>query len=325
MRGKMDCYGLSDVGKVRQANQDQFLIADLSKSMQVCQSSLSIEDRERLFGDSQGKLLMVADGIGGEAAGDRASTLAIDSMASYLLNDMRWPVQLDERSEDDFLDDLKRGLGHCQEKIGEEAEIMPARKGMGTASTMVFVVWPRAYAIHAGNSRCYLLRNSKLKQITTDHTLAQQFVDQGILQAEDAETSEWANVLWNVVGCGSDELSPAVYKAELQLNDTLLLCTNGLTGHLSDDDIAQSLNANVDAKETCHRLVNAANEAGGTDNTTVVVARFRDFDDGQTVSEVAVDLDDAVDRDEGPAITTNSAPETEPVTKVPRESPDFPV
>jgi serine/threonine protein phosphatase PrpC len=129
-------------------------------------------------------------------------------------------------------------------------------------------------------------------------------------------------VLWNVVGCGSDELSPAVYRADLQLNDTLLLCTNGLTGHLSDDDIAESLNANVDAKEACHRLVNAANQAGGTDNTTVVVARFRDLHDGLLVSEVEVGLDDVSGRDARPEVTTDNVPEIEPVREAPGAPPD---
>jgi protein phosphatase len=326
MQGKMDCHGLSDIGRVRKSNQDQFLIADLAKSMRVYQTSLSIEDQTRLFGGSQGKLLLVADGVGGNLAGDRASTLAVDSVTTYVLNNMRWLFRLDEQLENDFLDDLKCALEHSQQQISAEVESMPARKGMGTTTTMAYIVWPRLYVIHAGDSRCYLLRNFKLKQITTDHTVAQQFVDEGVLGPEDAETSQWANVLWNVVGCGSDELNPEAYKAELKLEDTLLLCTDGLSKHVSDEQIAQLLNTDVNAEEACRRLVDAANEAGGTDNITVVIARFRDRDEQEDAFEAEVGLDEVIARTdtdtETRTVTAGDVTETELVREGLGETPN---
>jgi protein phosphatase len=326
MLGRMDCHGLSERGKVRKVNEDQFLIADLNKSMQIHQTSLSIEDQTRLFGGSQGKALLVADGMGGHAGGERASTLAVDAMANYLLNNMRWFFQLHEDPQDDFLDDLKSALDQCQSRVATEAESMPQRKEMGTTLTMAYVVWPRLYVVHVGDSRCYLLRESELNQITTDHTVAEQYLQAGAIEAKEAETSRWSNVLWNVVGGDSDEISPEVYKAELQIGDTLLLCTDGLNKHVSDGQIAQSLDGDEDAESICRGLVEAANDAGGTDNVTVVVARFLEPDEHREVSEVEASLDEVIARTNGTteaaATTVGDLPDTEPVREDLRDTPD---
>src|SRR5437763_7379852 len=110
MRGKMDCFGLTDVGTAREANEDQFLIADLNKSMLIQQTTLSHEDHSRLFGGSQGKLLLVADGMGGHAAGEQASRIAVESLARYVINTKNWFFRLCEEQEEDLEEDLKAGL-----------------------------------------------------------------------------------------------------------------------------------------------------------------------------------------------------------------------
>src|SRR5205823_2338219 len=136
MHGKMDCSGLTDPGRVREDNDDQYLIASLSKSMQVHQTSLDLDEQTRLFGASQGKLLLVADGVGGSAGGRRASTLAVNSLTTYLLNTMDWFFRLRADREDQLLGDLKAALEYCQERIRAEAERFPERRGMGTTLTM---------------------------------------------------------------------------------------------------------------------------------------------------------------------------------------------
>lgn len=326
MQGKMDCHGLSDRGKAREVNEDQFLIADLNKSMRVHQTSLGIEDQTRLFGGSQGKVLLVADGMGGHAGGERASTLAVDAVTTYLLNNMRWLFRLHEDPQDDFLDDLKSALDQCQSRVSAEAERTPQRKGMGTTLTMAYVVWPRLYVVHVGDSRCYLLRKSELKQITTDHTVAERYVEAGAMEPEEAETSRWSDVLWNVVGGDSDELLPEVHKAELQIGDTLLLCTDGLNKHVPDGQIAQSLDADSDAERTCCRLVEVANDAGGTDNVTVVVARFLERDEHEEALEAEASLDEVIartDRATQPTTTTvGDVSEAEPVRERLGDAPD---
>jgi protein phosphatase len=325
MQGTMDCHGLSDRGKVREVNEDQFLIADLNKSMRVHQTSLGIEDQTRLFGGSQGKILLVADGMGGHAGGERASTLAVDAVTTYLLNNMRWFFRLHEDPQDDFLDDLKSALDQCQARVSAEAERTPERREMGTTVTMAYVVWPRLYVVHVGDSRCYLLRQSELKQITTDHTVAQQYAEAGAIEPEDVESSRWSDVLWNVVGGDSKDIAPEVHRAELQIGDALLLCTDGLNKHVPDGQIARSLDANTDAEGICRRLVEAANDAGGSDNVTIVVARFRERDEHPKALEAEASLDEVIARTDGgteeATTVVDDAPHPEPARERPANTP----
>jgi protein phosphatase len=275
MLGKMDCSGLTDPGRVREENDDQYLIASLSKSMQVHQTSLDLDDQTRLFGASQGKLLVVADGMGGgSSVARRASTLAVNSLTTYLLNTMPWFFRLRSDLEDQFLDELKSALEFCQERIRAEAERIPEHRGMGTTLTMAYLTWPQAHVVHAGDSRCYLLRGERLRQLTRDHSLGGEPL--GRTAAEESAGTPWGRLLWNFVGGSSDELTVEVYRAELSLGDTLLLCTDGLTKHVPDAQLAKLLAADTPSAETCRRLVEAANSAGGSDNVTVVVAHFRD-------------------------------------------------
>jgi protein phosphatase len=284
MHGKMDCSGLTDPGRVRDGNDDQYLIASLSKSMQVHQTSLDLDEQTRLFGASQGKLLLVADGVGGgPAGGRRASTLAVNSLTTYLLNTMDWFFRLRQDREDEFLGELRAALEYCQDCIRAEAERIPERRGMGTTLTMAYLAWPRLYVVHAGDSRCYLLRGGKLRQLTRDHALGGEPL--GRDAPEENGGPAWGRVLWNVVGGSSDELTVEVYRAELTLGDTLLLCTDGLTKQVPDAQIASLLSAEVPSAETCRQLVDAANRAGGADNVTVVVAHFRDARSQQALQE----------------------------------------
>jgi protein phosphatase len=214
--------------------------------------------------------------MGGQAAGERASSLAVQTLTRYTLNTMPWFFRLDPRHEDDLCDELTEALERCQAAVQADSADRPDLQGMGTTLTMAYVLWPRLYLVHAGDSRCYLLRGGVLKQLTTDHSLAQRLVDQGTLTTEEAERSGWAHVLSKAVG-GDDStrLNPDVYKSTLRGGDTLLLCTDGLTKHVPEDAVARELASTRPAEQVCRALVDAANEAGGSDNTSVVVARFR--------------------------------------------------
>ncbi|MHB1423208.1 MAG: PP2C family protein-serine/threonine phosphatase [Gemmataceae bacterium] len=276
MRCKMDCSGLTDVGRVRETNEDQFLIADLNKSMLVRQTSLSQDDSTRLFGGSQGALLVVADGMGGHAAGKQASALAVQTLEHYVLNTMPWFFRLQHDQENDLQDELKSAMEACQHSIEMAAAARPSQRGMGTTLTMAYLLWPRLYVVHVGDSRCYLFHPPRLLRITEDQTMAQQLVEQSVLSPEEAPQSRWSHVLWSCLGGNSRQFSAEVYKATLAVGDTLLLCTDGLTGKLRDEDLLPLLHQGGNAEEMCRRLVAAANEAGGSDNVTVVVARFLD-------------------------------------------------
>lgn len=276
MVGRMDTFGLSDNGLVRENNEDQFLIADLKKSVIIHQTSLSYDDETHLLGGSQAKLLLVADGVGGGPAGDRASRMAVQGIVQYLLNTMHWLFRLNDGREDAFLEDLKSALIFTQDRIRQHAEAMPADQKMGTTITLAYIVWPQVYLIHVGDSRAYVFREQEIIHLTHDQTYAQALVDAGIMQDADVRKSPLRHVLSGLVGCNPQSLTPEVSQFKLALHDKLLLCTDGLTTELTDAEIAAILSGDASAEESCYRLINAANDAGGRDNTTVVIAHFTD-------------------------------------------------
>lgn len=301
MPAQVDCFGATDVGRKREANQDQFLIAELHKSMLVRSTSLRLDQRSRLFGSAQGHLMLVADGMGGHAAGERASSMAVDYLVERLLNSVHWFFRLEEDSEEDFLADLQGLLRSAHHRIVAEGQHHTRQKGMGTTLTMAYAIWPRLYIVHAGDSRCYLVRDGRAEQLTVDHTLARQLVDAGGLRPEDEAESRWSNVLWNVLGGNGDgELTAEVRRVDLRPGDTILLCTDGLYRHVNPASMLRVLETAADAEKACCELVRLANDAGGDDNITVVVGHFpATGEDAEQRSEADAsrlrDLDDLVD------------------------------
>jgi protein phosphatase len=291
MSGQIHCHGSTHIGNVRKDNQDQFLIADLNKSMRVYQTSLGLDHHTRLFGASQGKLLLVADGMGGHASGERASALAVDSIATYLLNTMPWFFRLNSQSDNEFQEDLQEALRHCQKTLAAEVRAVPQQRGMGTTVTLAYIHWPRLYVVHAGDSRCYLFHEGKLQRLTRDHTLSQFYSD---LQQELGESEQpdpaWSNVLWNVVGGDTDELTIDFSRSDLEIGDALLLCTDGLSKHIGDERFAAALGSKDSPAAICRQLTDEANAAGGTDNITLVVARFQEAPPVEEDADVITDL-----------------------------------
>ncbi|MCO8125276.1 protein phosphatase 2C domain-containing protein [Stieleria sp. TO1_6] len=268
-----ETFGLTDVGKQRSVNQDQFLIAELSKSMLVSTSSLPEIGTGRFFGGIQGQVLLVADGMGGHAAGEKASSLVMQHLIGRLLNSVHWFFQSDTGSEEEFIDGLKNLLRDAHGRILAESREDHSTAGMGTTLTMAYIHWPTMYVVHAGDSRCYLIRDSVARQLTTDHTLARQMVEAGGMKPEDEAKSRWSNVLWNVIGGSSQrELLAEVHRVDLRENDSVLLCSDGLYRYLDKDQLAALAQKTPNASMLCKQLVDLANDAGGEDNITVVVS-----------------------------------------------------
>jgi protein phosphatase len=272
--GSLAAFGMTDVGRRRQSNQDQFLIANLIKSLLVTSTNVSRESQSRLFGEVQGQLLLVADGMGGHAAGERASSLAIEHLVGQLLHSVNWFPNAKNSNEVEFVERLKNLLLDAHMRILNESSRNIDHRGMGTTLTMAHIVWPNLYVLHAGDSRCYLVRQGQVEQLTTDHTLARRLVEAGGLRPEDEATSQWSHVLWNVLGGrGEGELIAEVRRIELQPNDYIVVCSDGLHRYLEAHQLSMIVNSFETPEMICTELVRMANEKGGEDNITVIVAK----------------------------------------------------
>jgi len=270
-----DIFGATDGGRVRANNQDQFLVAALERALFIEGSSLPTEAGTRLTDTPQGRLMIVADGIGGHGGGELASAVTIDAMAHYAFEAMPWAMGRNERTLQELAEGLRDAVAKAQERVRRVARRKNVAPDLGTTLTMAYIAWPDVHVVHVGDSRAYLLRDGKLHRLTRDHTLAQQLVDDNTLTPEEAERSRYSHVLVNAVGGGTDELDVELHRIRLEVEDQLMLCTDGLYDMVTDAEIAKRLlRTGVPAEEVVLGLIAAANAAGGRDNVTVVLARF---------------------------------------------------
>jgi protein phosphatase len=275
-------FGLTDCGKVRPNNEDQFLIASLVKTLQVEQTSLA-QPALRL-GIDHSHLFIVADGMGGHAGGQRASALAVDSVERFVLDTLQWFAKFKGQQDDRVLTEFQQALGQANARVLAEAAERPALHGMGTTLTLAYTLNDVLFVAHAGDTRCYLGRSQALYRLTRDHTLAEEMRRRDLLSAEDAEHHHWRHVVTNVIGGDTTNVEVEVHKIGLEAGDRLLLCSDGLTGMISEEEINLVLWSEAEPERACRQLVGCANEAGGKDNITVIVAHFRSAEE----AEVAV-------------------------------------
>lgn len=266
----IDAFGVTDRGLVREGNEDHFLIARVSKSVDVLQTSVAEDQVSGNLGGAVGHMVAVADGVGGGPEGELASERTLATMLSYIGKAASCFQALDTNAEhalfemlDAAVHDIHAGLVR---EYGEISTRLPA-----TTLTLVLLVWPRAYYVQVGDSRAYVRRGGRLQRLTRDQTLGEYMVSVGAWTEERARTISTAETLASAIG-GSD-LEPVVGLIDLAPGDSLMLCTDGLTKHVSDDRIASALAETESAQATSEKLVRAALDAGGTDNVTVVVVR----------------------------------------------------
>lgn len=265
-------YGLTDTGRVRPSNEDAFLVAELTKALRVRQSSLQPPSTQ--YSDEHGYLLLVADGMGGARAGEQASALATRTLEDFALNTLQWFFHLRSVEEKTVIQEFQAALRAADDRLFAAMAEHPEWRGMGTTLTMAYNLGSDLFVLHVGDSRCYLLRQGQLHQLTTDHTLVGELLRQGAIGPEQARHHQMRHVITNAVGGTERGIKVEAHKVELEGGDRVLLCTDGLTEMLGDSDIAAALQACENPQEACERLVAAANERGGKDNVTVVVARF---------------------------------------------------
>jgi protein phosphatase len=268
----VNTYGLTDPGRVRASNEDSFLISELRKAMRVAQTNLSQPTTH--YSAEQGHLFLVADGMGGHNAGELASALAVGTVEEFALNTFKWFFHMDNPEGKALRDELRNALRLADARVCEEAANNPELHGMGTTMTLAYALNADLYVVHVGDSRCYVFRERALHRITQDHTLVAELVRRGELTPEQAATHRWRHVVTNTVGGTEPGVHAEVHKVQLEDGDVVLLCSDGLTEMVSDEWIAEVLEAEPDPRRACERLVAGANERGGRDNVTVIVARF---------------------------------------------------
>jgi protein phosphatase len=269
----IEVEGLSDVGMVREKNEDQFLIAELEKSMAIRRTTLEPDSQSQLSGTMTGYLFVVADGMGGHVDGEVASELATVTVSRYVLGLLPWFHGVAGRREEDVSSDLVRALKRCEAVVQNAADDQAQARRMGTTLTIAYLNFPDLFVVNVGDSRCYVLRASELNQITVDQTAAQQLHEQGVLDAEEVDGSAAGSILSQAIGGAEHGVQPDAYIVKAEINDTILLCSDGLCDYVPDPKIAEILGTDEPADAKCWNLVNAANDAGGSDNVTAVVAR----------------------------------------------------
>lgn len=265
-------FGLTDTGRVRPANEDQFLIAELTKAMRVWQTSLP--EKKMQLAEERGHLFLVADGMGGHSAGERASALAVLAIEQFTLNTFKWFFDSDGPDAQRVLAQFQLALRQADAQIVEEGADNASLRGMGTTVTLAYQLNAQLCVLHVGDSRAYIFRNDRLHQLTRDHTMVADLVRAGALKPEDAAAHQMRHVITNVVGGDRTGVFVEAHAVELHAGDHLLLCSDGLTEMVTDETIAAVLRALPEPQAACERLLQEANAAGGRDNITIVIVRF---------------------------------------------------
>src|SRR2546425_887505 len=268
---EIDVFGLTHPGKVRDENQDHFLISSLHKQIQVHLTSLPTSELLSQHTERLAFLAMVADGVGGTAGGEEASRLAVGAITRYVTQAIHCYYSEDAMDEQRLPRALESAALRVHEDIQRNRPTGPLQAYMATTLTLWIGVWPRAYLLQVGDSRCYLLRNGELMQLSRDQTLAQDLVDRGVFRRSDTLSSPFSNVLSSALG--GPEASPIVTHMQQEWGNVGLLCSDGLTKHVPDNRIRERLLAMKSAKQVCEDLLRDALDAGGTDNVTVLVGR----------------------------------------------------
>ncbi|MEE8061173.1 MAG: Stp1/IreP family PP2C-type Ser/Thr phosphatase [Gemmatimonadales bacterium] len=258
-------FGKTDLGKTRDHNEDTFIVADLTRE----RASLQPEVRNHDIGD-RGTMFMVADGMGGAAAGELASAMAADLVHSHLATE--W-VEDEDDSLQRFAYRMREAMDIANRRIHSYATQRPEVRGMGTTATAAGVLGTTLILAQVGDSRAYLLRNGEAVQLTKDQSLTQRLVDQGQITQDEAEHSDRRNIILQALG-PEPHVSIELTLEELRRDDILVLCSDGLTGNVKDEDISQIVIAHPNPEDACAAMIDLANERGGPDNITVVVARF---------------------------------------------------
>jgi serine/threonine protein phosphatase PrpC len=262
-------YAQTDVGMVRSGNEDNFLILDLSTGKSWTATE---EEPEELLTFSQGyygSLLAVSDGMGGALAGEVASRMAVETVRDRMLQ-----LQAHEaHGKIAFQERLRLSIEEANILINGESQTNPEHKGLGATFTAIATTGNKVYFAQVGDSRAYLIRQSQIYRITKDQSLVQQLIDAGQITEEEAETHSYRNVILQALGAHNNVNVEVSHLTLCQL-DTLVLCSDGLSGKMHQDEILSIVQEAGDFKTACQESIDLANERGGEDNITIVIVQF---------------------------------------------------
>jgi serine/threonine protein phosphatase PrpC len=263
--GTLQIAGRSDVGLIREHNEDSFLFGNLATGDLFTENDAGV-----LSNDAVPSLLIVADGVGGAASGEIASSLATQVAFDSLRE--RWEKGA-LKGAVIIADSLQQAVLAANEAIHAESRANRSHHGMGTTATLALVVGGMVYFAQVGDSRAYIVRGGAAKQMTKDQSLVQRMVDAGKLTPEQAERSEHRNIILQALG-PEVNVVPEFTRDRLMNNDVIVLCSDGLSNQMTAQEIAASVSKHDDLEALCDALIERALETGAPDNVTVVVGRY---------------------------------------------------
>lgn len=305
-------FALTDVGRTREHNEDTFLVADLETG-----TPLDFTDGyHEITADPHGLLFLVADGMGGAASGELASSMA----SSLVLEALRHTWMASDPSPTAFAEALRDATVLANARIHQHARENPEHRGMGTTVTIAGLLGDRLFLVQVGDSRAYMVRDGDGRQLTKDQSLMQRLVEAGEITAEEAEVSERRNIILQALGPEAHVTIDLTHQ-QVRRGDTLILCSDGLSGLVRAPEIARTATEEQDVRSICKRFIDRANQLGGPDNITVIAARFdgdalRDSENGDSFGYNAFPLADTLHDDaRTPAREAHATLKSDPTPK----------
>jgi serine/threonine protein phosphatase PrpC len=279
-RTKVEIAARSDRGKKRENNEDTYLVFRTGRFVERIQSNIPETELSSHY-EGGGYLLAVADGMGGSRAGEVASREALIEGFRLVLRAPRWLLSLDDPTTRDreieaFFERVHGYLGGMHAALLRQMAADPSKAGMGTTYTAAYSVGFDLFVVHIGDSRAYLFHDGNLRRLTRDHTLAQRLADQGAIAQDEVESHPQRHVLTRVVGGSGGWFRAEIHHTRLSPGDAVLVCTDGLSGTVPEEDVAEILGRHTTSEEACDALLTASLERGAPDNVTMIVARYRE-------------------------------------------------
>jgi protein phosphatase len=271
----VDVAGVSHRGLVRANNEDHFLVCRYGRFMEALASNLPLDDTPA-HTEEHGYAMVVADGMGGHAAGEVASRMAISSLVQLTLSTPDWVLRFDEEGM------TSKVMNRALERAKQIKDILvrvaahdPGLRGFGTTLALVWSVGKDLFVMHIGDSRVYLHRQGKLEQLTRDHTIAQSLADTGFITQTQVGEHIFRHHLSQCLNDSANKIQPDVQHVVLEDGDRVLVCSDGLTDMVEDETIAAILGRSICAQAACSELIKSALDAGGRDNVTAAVAIYK--------------------------------------------------